>query len=119
MDHVKRIILYQIIIMLMFAGAWFVLEFEVVASLLIGSGINTGGTGVLAAGIFSQKDTTKPEILLQRFYIAELLKIFLILGAFSLAFLFFEQINPIALFGSYFVSQFFPTALASLQGDIV
>lgn len=117
MSNVKKILLYQVLTAIVLTGIGLLFEFLIAMSLLLGSAISTVGTGILALGVFNNSHTQNPEFMLQRFYIAEFIKIFVVISAFMLIFLLSKKIVPLAMLGAYFIAQSFPTALASLQDD--
>lgn len=117
MGNVKKILLYQVLTAIALTGIGLLFEFLIAMSLLLGSAISTIGTGILALGMFSKHHSQNPKFMLQRFYIAEFLKIFVVILAFMLIFLFGKKIVPLAMLGAYFIAQSFPTALAALQND--
>lgn len=117
MGNAKRVLLYQMFTVLALTGVGLLFEIMLAISLLIGSTISVLGTGLLAFGIFRKTSNKNPELLLQRFYIAEALKMFVVIFAFTLTFLLIEEADILALSGAYFVTQFIPTALAALQDN--
>lgn len=117
MSNIKKILLYQVLTAIVLTGIGLLFEFFIAMSLLLGSTISAVGTGILALGVFSKHRSPNPEFMLQRFYMAEFLKIFVVILAFMLIFIFGKKIVPLAILGAYFIAQSFPTALASLQDD--
>jgi ATP synthase protein I len=117
MKHVKKFLWYQILTAIVLTGIGLLFEFLVAISLLIGAMISTLGTGILALGVFNDRNFQDPEFMLQRFYIAEMLKIVVVISVFTIIFLFSKKISPLAVLGAYFFAQSVPTALAWLQDD--
>jgi ATP synthase protein I len=101
----------------MLTGIGLFFETIIALMMLIGSGASTIGNLLFAWGVFSQNTTQDPNILLTKFYIAEFTKIVVVVGIFAMTFLLIEEAEPVSLASAYFVTQFFPTALAALQDD--
>jgi ATP synthase protein I len=111
----KRILLYQAITILILTGVGLFFEITTALMMFIGSTTSTAGNGLFAIWIFGQNTALDPNIMLTRFYLAELLKVVVVIAALTITLVLIEEAEPITLLGAYFVTQFFPTVLGTLQ----
>jgi F0F1-type ATP synthase assembly protein I len=116
----KRIFLYQLLTILILTGFGLLFEMIVAIMAFIGSAISTAGNVLFAKWIFAdennQHPNTNPNTMVNRFYLAELLKLVLTIAALTATLVLIKE-NPMVLLGAYLITQFFPTALASLQDN--
>ncbi|MGB5832600.1 MAG: ATP synthase subunit I [Thiohalocapsa sp.] len=87
------------------------------ATALISAGLGAGicllANWAFALRVFRQYRAQQPGELVMRMYGAEIIKIAMILGAFSVAFATVEDLNLLALLGAYFAVQVLPALFAS------
>lgn len=77
----------------------------VALSVLIGASVCLVANSVFAVQVFRRYRAQDPQLLMVRFYGAELIKLSLALGLFFVAFMTVEGLNWPALLGAYFVVQ--------------
>jgi len=82
-------------------------------SAAIGAGVCLLANWVFALRVFRRYRAQAPTELALRIYSAEILKIFLVLGLFTLAFATLANLNLPALLGAYFAVQVLPALFAS------
>ncbi len=86
-------------------------------SAAIGAGVCLLANWVFALRVFRRYSAQVPAELALRIYSAEILKIFLVLGLFALAFATLANLNLPALLGTYFAVQVLPALFASRPSD--
>jgi len=111
--HARRILVYQLLVTLVAAAAGLLFEVVVALAILVGAGTGTVANAFFAWEIFRHHRTQDPKLLLGRFYVAETVKMVVIMLSFATAFVLIEELDPVVLTGAYFVVQVFPTVLAS------
>jgi ATP synthase protein I len=82
-------------------------------SAAIGAGVCLLANWVFALRVFRRYCAQAPSELALRIYAAEIVKIFLVLGLFTLAFVTLADLNLPALLGTYFAVQVLPALFAS------
>jgi ATP synthase protein I len=112
----KRILVGQAVLTLVLTAAALPFGTRVALSVLIGAGICLLATAVFAFWVFRRYSAQRPDLLLMRFYGAEVAKLVLVLGLFAVAFATVKEINLPALLAAYFVVQVLPTVLAPRWG---
>jgi ATP synthase protein I len=97
------------------AGA---LPFGAMAALsaLIGGGVCLAANALVALWIFQRYRAQQAELLLVRFYWAEVAKIALVLGLFAVFFVTIERLSLPALLGAYLAVQVLPAVIAPALG---
>jgi ATP synthase protein I len=88
-----------------------------VVSAAIGAGVCLLANWVFALRVFRRYRAAAPTELALRIYVAEIVKIALILGLFALAFVTLANLNLPALLGAYFAVQVLPALFASRPAD--
>lgn len=97
------------------ASVVFALPFgvSVAVSVLIGAGSCLAANALFAALVFRGYRAPEPARLVMRIYGAEILKIVLILGLFTIAFVTLDDLNLPVLLGAYLAVQVIPTLIAA------
>jgi ATP synthase protein I len=90
---------------------------DALVSAAIGAAICLLANGVFALRVFRRYRAAAPTELTPRIYMAEILKIALVLGLFALAFATLANLNLPALLGTYFAVQVLPALFASRPAD--
>jgi len=108
----------QAIVALVIAGLGLLISKTVAVSAILGGGIATLSNAVFAYWIFKRYRADQLQVLMARFYGAEVAKIGLALGLFSLAFVYVKPLNLPALFGAYLVVQVMPVLLTPRSGAV-
>jgi len=113
---VRGVLLAQIAVTLVAVAA--ALPFGAMAawSALIGGGVCLAANGLVAFWIFQRYRAQNAELLLVRFYWAEVAKIALVLGLFAVFFVTIERLNLPALLGAYLAVQILPAVIAPAWG---
>jgi len=113
----KRLLLIQVILTLVLSilGLSFGMLFSV--SVLVGGGVCTFANSLLAYVMFGHYRASEPGQLVTRFYVAEILKLAVILALLSAAFLLIDGVSLPAILSAYFVVQVLPFLMAS-QWDV-
>lgn len=111
--QLKRLLQWQIAFA--FAALLIALPFGIPAlvSAAIGAGVCLLANWVFALRVFRKYRAQQPGELVMQIYGAEIIKIVLILGLFSVAFATIEDLNLPALLGTYFAVQVLPALFAS------
>ena len=109
----KKILVAQALTTLVLAAGGLAFGESVAVSVLFGAGGATLANAAFAYWVFKRYRAQEPELLVMRFYGAEVVKIGLVLALFSAAFLLIETINVPVLLGAYFLVQVVPVLLAS------
>jgi ATP synthase protein I len=112
----KRILIGQVILTPVLAVAALPFGSHIALSVLIGAAICLSATAVFAFWVFRRYSAQRPELLVMRFYGAEVVKITLVLGLFAVAFATVDGIHLPALLAAYFVVQVLPTVFAPRWG---
>jgi ATP synthase protein I len=113
----KRVLKVQAIIGLVAVAIALPFGGPVAVSALIGAGSCLLANALFAAWIFRGYRAQAPERLLLRIYGAELAKLVLLLGLFTVAFLTWGGINIPALLAAYLVTQIASILIAAQLGD--
>jgi ATP synthase protein I len=110
------VLLAQIAVTLVAVAA--ALPFGAMAALsaLIGGGVCLAANALVALWIFQRYRAQNAELLLLRFYWAEVAKIALVLGLFAVFFVTIERLNLPALLGAYLAVQVLPSVIAPAWG---
>lgn len=114
--QVKRVLIAQLFLTLGLTAVALPFDARVALSLLIGSAVCLLATAVFAFWVFRRYSAQRPEMLVMRFYGAEVVKLALVLGLFAIAFAMIDGLNVAALLAAYFVVQVLPTVFASNWG---
>lgn len=109
----KRILWVQIVMTLILPALVYAFDDMAALSALLGAVICTLANGILALGMFGRYRAAEPGLLMMRFYVAEVLKIVVILALFGAAFALIDGLNLPALLGAYFLVQVLPVLMAS------
>jgi ATP synthase protein I len=112
----KRILFGQTVLTVVLTVAALPFGAHIALSVLIGAAVCLLATAVFAFWVFRRYSAQRPDLLLMRFYGAEVAKLVLVLGLFAAAFLTVKEINPPVLLTAYFVVQVLPTVLAPRWG---
>jgi ATP synthase protein I len=109
----KRVLKFQIL--LGSASVIFALPFgvSVAISVLVGAGSCVVANALFAALVFRDYRAREPARLVMRIYGAEILKIALILGLFTIAFVTRDDLSLPVLLGAYLAVQVIPTLIAA------
>ena len=114
--QVKRVLYIQTLMTLALAAVAFLVNRQVGLSVVVGAGACTAANGLFALLVFKRYRAQEPDLLLMRFYAAEIMKIALVLTVFTAAIVSLEDLSLPALLGAYFVVQVLPALLASETG---
>lgn len=114
--QVKRVLIAQLFLTLGLTAVALPFDARVALSLLIGSAVCLLATAMFAFWVFRRYSAQRPEMLVMRFYGAEVVKLALVLGLFAIAFAMIDGLNVAALLAAYFVVQVLPTVFASNWG---
>lgn len=109
----RNLLLTQAILAVLVAGLVGLLNVVYARDVLIGGLAALAGTLVFALWVFGRYNAAKPGQIVARFYGGELLRIMAIVVVFGLAMKGLDDLNPVALFGSFFVVQVLPPLLAN------
>jgi len=109
----RKILLFQFVTTLGLGAAAFVFGQDAAVSALIGGGICTLSNALFAVTVFGRYRAQWPELMVARFYSAEIKKIGLALLLFVVTFRFYPGLVIPALLGAYFIVQVLPMVLAS------
>jgi len=112
----KRILIAQFVLTLFLSAAAVPFGVSVALSVLIGAVVCLLASAVFAFWVFRRYSAQRPDMLVMRFYGAEIAKLTLVLGLFALAFATVDRINLPALLAAYFVVQILPTVFAPRWG---
>jgi ATP synthase protein I len=115
--QLRRLLVWQVVfgIAAVFASAPF--GIAALMSAAIGAGVCLLANWVFALRVFRRYRAEAPTELALRIYVAEIVKIALILGLFALAFATLANLNLPALLGAYFAVQVLPALFASRPSD--
>jgi ATP synthase protein I len=108
----KRILIIQVVLTIVLAGAATLYEPAAGMSALIGGGITTVANGLFALMVFGSYRAQEAGKLVFRFYGAELLKLGFVVLMLALTFIWVTPLNLVALFGAFFLVQVLPPLLA-------
>jgi len=112
----KRILFLQLALTLTLATVALPFGIPVALSVLIGASVCVAANSVFAFWVFRHYQAQDPKSILVRFYGAELIKLFLALGLFVIAFMTSEGLNVPAVLIAYFAVQVLPAVLAPGRG---
>jgi ATP synthase protein I len=112
-EQLRRLFLWQVVVGLV--AVMFALPFgsDATRSAAIGAGVCLLASWVFALRVFRRYRAEAPTDLAARIYIAEIIKIALVLGLFTLAFVTLSTLNLPAMLGTYFAVQVLPALFAS------
>lgn len=113
----KRILIVQVVLTLILAGAATLYDGVTGLSALLGGAITTLANGLFAVAIFGRYRAQDAGKLVFRFYGAELLKLGLVMVMFAVTFIWLAPLNVWALFGAFFLVQVLPPMLAQMLTD--
>jgi ATP synthase protein I len=114
--QVRRILIGQVVLTLALTVAALPFGAHVALSALIGAAACLSATAVFAFWVFRRYSARRPDLLVMRFYGAEIVKLALVLGIFAVVFATVEDISLPALLAAYLVVQVLPTVLAPIWG---
>jgi ATP synthase protein I len=109
-----RILLIQVVLTLLLAGAATLYDQVAGLSALLGGAITTVATGLFAVVVFGRYRAQEAGKLVFRFYGAELLKLAFVVLMFAATFVWVgpAALNLVTLFGAFFLVQVLPPLLA-------
>jgi len=110
---VRHVLLLQAILALVASMSAAAFGFVPALSVLIGGLACLAANAVLAHLVFRDYQAPEPGRLLRRLYVAEVLKILLLIGFFATAFLAIEGLSLPALLGGYFLVQVLAPIIAA------
>jgi ATP synthase protein I len=108
----KRILVAQFALTLILPAAAIPFGAHVALSALIGAAVSMLATAVFAARVFRRYDARRLDVLVMRFYWAELVKLIVVLSLFVLAFVAVDGLNVPALLTAYLVVRVLLAVLA-------
>ena len=111
--QLKRLLLWQAVFALLAVMAAVPFGVMALMSAAIGAGVCLLANWIFALRVFRRYSAQAPGDLVLRMYGAEVIKIVMILGLFSVAFATVEDLNLPALLGAYFAVQVLPALFAS------
>lgn len=109
----KRILIVQLGMTLVLTAAVLPFGKSIALSVLIGAGVCVLANSVFALGVFRKYRAQESGSLVALFYAAEIVKLFVILALFAVAFATIEGLNLPALLIAYFAAQVLPAVFAS------
>jgi len=112
----KRVLFTQMIASLVLTVAALPFGTHVAVSALIGAVVCQLATAVFSIGVFRRYSAQRLDILVMRFYWAEIAKLAVIIGLFSLSFATVDGLNLPVVLVAYFVVQVLPTLFAPKWG---
>jgi ATP synthase protein I len=115
--QLRRLLTWQLLFALAAVAAAAPFGLGALGSAAIGAGVCLLANWVFALRVFRRYRAAAPTELALRIYIAEIVKIALILGLFALAFATLADLNLPALLGAYFAVQVLPALFASRPSD--
>jgi ATP synthase protein I len=108
----RRILIIQVVLTLILAGAATAYDATAGLSTLIGGGVTTLANALFAVVVFGRYRAQDAGKLVFRFYGAELLKLGFVVAALAATFLWVAPLNLATLFGAFFIVQVLPPLLA-------
>jgi ATP synthase protein I len=112
----KRILIGQLALALVLTAAAVPFGKSAAVSVLIGGGTCFLASTVFAFRVFRQYRAQRPDVLVMRFYGAEVVKLAMVLGLFTLAFATVDGLNLPALLAAYLAVQVLPFVVAPNWG---
>lgn len=109
----KRILVTQLITMVVVALACLLIDLPTARDAFIGGAAAALGSALFAYWVFGRYSAEAPGQLVSRFYGGELIKIVVVIAVFAGAIKGLDDLQPIALFGAFFVVQVLPPLLAN------
>jgi ATP synthase protein I len=109
----KRVLKLQIILGLALTGLASLVSAPMAISVLIGAGSCLVANALFAVLVFRGYRAQEPARLVMRIYSAELMKVGMILGLFTVAFVTLDDLHLPALLGAYLAVQVTPTLIAA------
>ncbi len=111
--QLKRLLQWQVVFALLAVLTAVPFGAMALQSAAIGAGVCLLANWIFALRVFRRYSAQAPGELVLRMYGAEIIKIVMILGLFSVAFATVEDLNLPALLGTYFAVQVLPALFAS------
>jgi len=111
--QVKGILLGQFILTFVLIAAALPFGVPVVLSVLVGAGVCLVASALFAFWIFRHYRAQDPGSIVMRFYGAEVIKLFLVLGLFTVAFTTSKGLNLPVVLAAYLAVQMLPPIFAS------
>lgn len=115
--QLRRLLNWQLLFALAAIAAAAPFGLTALGSAAIGAGVCLLANWVFALRVFRRYRAEAPTELALRIYVAEVVKIALILGLFAFAFATLADLNLPALLGAYFAVQVLPALFASRPTD--
>ncbi len=115
--QLRRLFLWQLGFGVVVVAAALPFGVDVLLSAAIGAGVCLLANWIFALRVFRHYRASAPTELAARIYMAEILKIALVLGLFALAFATLANLYMPALLGAYFAVQVMPALFASRPAD--
>lgn len=115
--QLRRLFLWQLGFGVVAVAAALPFGGDVLLSAAIGAGVCLLANWIFALRVFRHYRASAPTELAARIYMAEILKIALVLGLFALAFATLANLYMPALLGAYFAVQVMPALFASRPAD--
>jgi ATP synthase protein I len=112
----KRILIGQLALTLVLTAAAVPFGRPVAVSVLIGAGTCLLASAVFVLWVFRRYRAQRPDVLVLRFYGAEVVKLAVVLGLFALAFATVDGLNLPALVAAYLAVQVLPLVVAPNWG---
>jgi len=111
--QVKGILFGQLILTLVLIAAALPFGVSIVLSVLVGAGICLLASALFAFWVFRHYRAQDAGAIVMRFYGAEVVKLFLVLGLFAVAFATSKDLNLPVVLAAYFAVQMLPPLFAS------
>lgn len=115
-QQAKRILIAQMVSTLVLTAAALPFGAHIALSALIGATVCLLATAVFAFWVFRRYSAQRLDLIVMRFYGAEIAKLVVVLGLFSLTFATVDGLSVPVLLVAYFVVQLLPTLFASAWG---
>jgi ATP synthase protein I len=112
-QRAKSILIAQLITLVVVALVVLLIDPPSARDALIGGAAAVLGTALFAVWVFGRYSASEPGQIVARFYGGEVIKIVAIVAVFAAAMKGLEDLNPVALFGSFLVVQVLPPLLAN------
>ena len=109
----ERVLAVQLALTLILVAAALPLGISITLSVLFGAAVCLLASSIFAFWVLRQYRAQDPGSLLMRFYGAEIIKLFLVLGLFVIVFTTSDRLNFPALLVAYFAVQVLPAVIAS------
>lgn len=112
-QRARRILLTQIVLALVLALSLSVFDSSIGRDALLGGVAAVAGSAIFIIWSLGRYNAAKPGQIVARLYSGELLKILAIVAVFGIAIKTVEGLNPVALFGGFFIAHVLPPLLAN------